>query len=380
MDKDPILKYLVSDQDWHIWMDDRRSLLSYPVVSYLVLRYVPTFPPHFAHGRNPTRLGVQGDEYAVHCFCHDDIHPKETLSPPFGNSSWKSECSKDRLLQLYSDCNPVYVSVPFPGCFPPGASFPFSYISSSMIDMYKLTVAFLPFSSRRLLEIVESPIILARHLVLPRCETWVHESHTIALLGEAAHPNLVSGVIRGSDLALTAFFPRFHRTFHKSCRFCRAPDHHTPDDLSLGEQPCSNQSTGMCIEDAAMFGGLFSPLRSWDQVPSLMEAYQDLRQDRTHFVACQDQYNADITWCPPGPHRDARDVAMRADEQRGTGEFSEHMLKAQWDTVSEVFAYSASEAAANWWAGWGMLAERAKRRTGDSLLIEMTVVPQGIFV
>lgn len=136
----------------------------------------------------------------------------------------------------------------------------------------------------------------------------------------------------------------------------------------------------MCIEDAAVFGGLFSRLRSWDQVPSLMEAYQDLRQERVHSVACQEQYNADVSWLPPGPHRDVRDAALRADKQCVVGEFSERMLRDQWDSVSEVFGYSASDAAADWWAGWGVLAEMAKRRTGDSLQIEMTVVPQGIFV
>ena len=136
----------------------------------------------------------------------------------------------------------------------------------------------------------------------------------------------------------------------------------------------------MCIEDAAVLGGLFSRLRSWDQVPSLMEAYQDLRQERAYAAACQDQANADITWLPPGPHRDARDAAMRADKQCDIGEFNERMLRDQWDTVGEVFGYSASDDAANWWVGWGMLAEMSKRRTGDSLQIEMTVVPQGIFV
>lgn len=47
-------------------------------------------------------------------------------------------------------------------------------------------------SSKRLLEVVEAPIALSRHLALPSCETWVHHSHTLALLGDSAHPNLVS--------------------------------------------------------------------------------------------------------------------------------------------------------------------------------------------
>lgn len=69
------------------------------------------------------------------------------------------------------------------------------------------------FSSRRLLEKIDSPIILARHLVLHSSETWVHESHTIALLGEAAHPNLVSGVSNGSDLGSHDFSSAFSHHF-----------------------------------------------------------------------------------------------------------------------------------------------------------------------
>ena len=135
------------------------------------------------------------------------------------------------------------------------------------------------------------------------------------------------------------------------------------------------------MEDAVVFGGLFSRLRSWDQVPSLMEAYQDIRQDRTHFVAGQDQANADLCWWPPGPQRDARDSLLRVDKNRGLDEFGEGMLRDQWDSVSEVFAYSASDAAANWWVSWGMLGERAKKRaTGEFLEIRKTVVPQVIAV
>ena len=47
MKRDPVLKQLVSDQDWHIWMDDRRSLLSYPVVRcrcFLMLLFTSPFP------------------------------------------------------------------------------------------------------------------------------------------------------------------------------------------------------------------------------------------------------------------------------------------------------------------------------------------------
>jgi len=134
------------------------------------------------------------------------------------------------------------------------------------------------------------------------------------------------------------------------------------------------------MEDAAVLGGLFSRLRSWDQVPSLMEAYQDLRQERARLLAQKDQYSADTTLLPPGPRRDTRDAGMLADKQCKTGDFNDRALKEQWDTIGEVSAYSASDAAADWWAGWGMLAERAKKRAEVFLQIEMTVDPQGIAV
>ena len=44
MNKDPILRQLVDDQDWHVWMDDRRSLLSYPAVSDFCSLRLPVIP------------------------------------------------------------------------------------------------------------------------------------------------------------------------------------------------------------------------------------------------------------------------------------------------------------------------------------------------
>jgi len=111
-----------------------------------------------------------------------------------------------------------------------------------------------------------------------------------------------------------------------------------------------------------------------------MEAYQDLRQERARLLANKDQHYADITLLPPGSRRDTRDAAMWAEKQCEIGDFHDRLLKEQWDIIGEVFAYSASDAAADWWAGWGMLAERAKKRAEVFLQIEMTVDPQGTAV
>lgn len=111
-----------------------------------------------------------------------------------------------------------------------------------------------------------------------------------------------------------------------------------------------------------------------------MEAYQDLRQERARILAYRDQYYADTTLLPPGPLRDARDAILRAEKQYKIGDFHDQVLKGQWDNIGKDFAYSASDAVADWWASWGMLAERAKKRAEVFLQIEMKVDPQGTAV
>jgi len=174
-----------------------------------------------------------------------------------------------------------------------------------------------------------SRISKTRYLELPSAEQWVDSSGTIVIMGEAAHPNL----------------------------------------------PCSNQSIGVVVEDAAVFGGLFSRLRSWDQVPSLMEAFQDLRKTRSELIAIQDITNAQLTWISPGPDRDARNATMKQNLNRGLEEWDDTMLQDQWDGISEAFCYNAMDAAADWWAGWGMLGEMAKQRARDQMEISVSIVP-----
>jgi salicylate hydroxylase len=135
----------------------------------------------------------------------------------------------------------------------------------------------------------------------------------------------------------------------------------------------------MVVEDAAVLGDLFSRLRSWDQVPSLMEAYQDLRKNRTEFVAVQCTTNAEITWMGPGPEREARNKVMGENMNRGLDDWDESMIQDQWNEISDVFSYDAIEAAADWWAGWGMLGEMAKKRARTQMEISVRVVPSAYY-
>lgn len=39
--------------------------------------------------------------------------------------------------------------------------------------------------------------------------------------------------------------------------------------------------------------------------------------------------------------------------------WSEDKMRWQWEDISEVLAYSAREAAEDWWVSWGILRERS---------------------
>jgi salicylate hydroxylase len=127
-----------------------------------------------------------------------------------------------------------------------------------------------------------------------------------------------------------------------------------------------------------VFGGLFSRLRSWDQVPSLMEAFQDLRKGRCEAMASHDLMVAELAWIGPGPEREGRNKVMGENMNRGLDNWDDRMMQDQWDEISEVFCYNAMDAAADWWAGWGMLGEMAKKRARDHMEISVRVAPASI--
>ncbi|KAI0700134.1 FAD/NAD(P)-binding domain-containing protein [Cerioporus squamosus] len=139
---------------------------------------------------------------------------------------------------------------------------------------------------------------------------WVVRTGRIVLLGDAAHPSYAGGM-------------------------------HT---------------TGMAVEDAVVLGCLLSNLRSMDQLPTFMDAYQELRLRRCALVGLADLGNARMMVLPPGPEPDARDEDMR----RQRNEWDEGMLKAQFEEISEIFLYDAGDAAEEWWVNWGRFHASAR--------------------
>ena len=97
----------------------------------------------------------------------------------------------------------------------------------------------------------------------------------------------------------------------------------------------------MALEDAVVFGTLFSHLSSWDQVPTFLNAYQEIREARCTFVNEMDISNAAFVRLPPGPERDARDSNIRL----ARDEWDDGSLKREFEGLAGLFCYEAEDAA-----------------------------------
>lgn len=109
----------------------------------------------------------------------------------------------------------------------------------------------------------------------------------------------------------------------------------------------------MAVEDAVVFGTLFSHLAQGDQIPIFLHAYHELREARNKTVKDKDVESFEVMWLPPGPARDARDANTPSEDE----DVDEGMLKEQFDALLEIFGYNAADAAQEWWMDWGRLSQ-----------------------
>ena len=114
----------------------------------------------------------------------------------------------------------------------------------------------------------------------------------------------------------------------------------------------------MAVEDAVVLGSLFSHLRTTNQIPSFLSAYQELRQRRCDLVKLADIGNAQMVAMPDGPAADARDEDMR----HTADEWDEGMMAAQFEEIAEIFLYDAGDAAEEWWVNWGRFSQTAREQ------------------
>ncbi|PCH44468.1 FAD/NAD(P)-binding domain-containing protein [Wolfiporia cocos MD-104 SS10] len=123
-------------------------------------------------------------------------------------------------------------------------------------------------------------------------------------------------------------------------------------------QPGGTHGPSIAVEDAVVFGSLFERLSSWEQVPSFLSAYQELREARCAEVKASDIRNAQMVAMPPGPARDARDEDMR---KNSADEWDEGTTKQNFEEMAWVFGYDARDAADEWWVNWGRFSESARQ-------------------
>jgi salicylate hydroxylase len=119
----------------------------------------------------------------------------------------------------------------------------------------------------------------------------------------------------------------------------------------------------MSLEDASVLAKLFSHLRSEEQIPSFLYAFQNLREERCKKNRALDIHNIIFMMEPEGEITARRDSMMRAKYDEGRNILSgddEDSTVAQWDHNRELFGYDAEDEADNWWVQWGLLQERAK--------------------
>ncbi|KAF9076291.1 FAD/NAD(P)-binding domain-containing protein, partial [Rhodocollybia butyracea] len=169
---------------------------------------------------------------------------------------------------------------------------------------------------KKLLALIKSPSTLKYKLMdcVP-LETWVHSEGSVALLGDACHPML----------------------------------------------PYQGQGAAMAIEDAECLGRLFSHITNRKQVPSLLNAYQNIRFERATHIQQVSSNTRGFLHMADGPAQQARDARMRAGIEVRTALANEEYVPAEKQSIVEramkarkeeddvQYGYDISQVTDTWW-------------------------------
>ena len=117
----------------------------------------------------------------------------------------------------------------------------------------------------------------------------------------------------------------------------------------------------MGVEDAACLATLLSHLHTRSYLPTLLQAYYDLRSPRCLSVYTNEHRTVGNFWLVEGsPAQIHRDNYMRRAAATGDVSFEEEGVpREQWEMCKEAYAYDAGEEAEEWYAEWGVLHDRA---------------------
>jgi salicylate hydroxylase len=106
----------------------------------------------------------------------------------------------------------------------------------------------------------------------------------------------------------------------------------------------------MAIEDAAVLGNLLSRISHRSQLRPLLEAYQDIRLNRTAMAQESSRLSRRNLHLPEGPEQKARDEIMR---KAMALELSGNSTPSHREGANMFFDYDADVEVDKWWAAHG---------------------------
>lgn len=135
----------------------------------------------------------------------------------------------------------------------------------------------------------------------------------------------------------------------------------------------------MCIEDAAVFGSLFSRIQERNQISKLLAAYQELRSERRQLIRESEFLKTNFICMPSGPLQILRNDSLRKADATKMNDWEtvgEDFLQHNWGLEYEKpFNYDAYEAVDSWWVNWGIISQRANQREPiDALQLQFSVM------
>ncbi|KAJ7228328.1 hypothetical protein GGX14DRAFT_692402 [Mycena pura] len=123
-----------------------------------------------------------------------------------------------------------------------------------------------------------------------------------------------------------------------------------------------SHNTSMAIEDAVTLGALFAHLARRDQIPVLLETYDELRQHRTRATQVSEFQSLLQISLPSGEHQEARDATLRLTNDREFEDFEDCYRDAEtgvmsvlvqiWEGYLVQFDHDADEVVDSWWTKW----------------------------
>ena len=158
-------------------------------------------------------------------------------------------------------------------------------------------------------------------------DNWVHESAKVVLIGEAAHPGIVS---RASPVVSE------------------------PELMTHHNKPSGSHNTSDCIEDAMTLSILFSLPATKHQTPILLGVFEELRQPRCASVQRYVRRKREVATIPHGPGQRRRDALLRSQRAfHQEDELDDEFLCNAYTGFVQVYGFDAREAVQDWWAKWG---------------------------